>query len=72
MPSDKLVLKGLQQWDGIKLAEVWSEFCWYLAAEGVVREDMLSERNAGIYHQLRNELLRRGMQLRLPHGSWSS
>jgi hypothetical protein len=68
----KAFFHGLQQWDNVKLTEVWGEFCWHLAREGVVQQDMLSVGDQAIYQELRNELLRRGMQLRWPYGSWSS
>jgi hypothetical protein len=68
----KAVFPGIQRWDNVKLAEVWAEFRWHLAREGVYHEEQMSEANRTVYHLLRNELGRRGLNLRPPYGSESS
>jgi hypothetical protein len=66
------IFPGLAGWDNIKLAEVWREFIWDVRARGIESFDQLSEHNREVYNLLRNEQIRRGVQLSLPYGSESS
>jgi hypothetical protein len=55
----------IQQWDNVRLAEVWREFLWFCAQADVTSTEQMSERNKRVYAQLQAEQARRGVQLSL-------
>jgi hypothetical protein len=68
MGTKRAIFPGLARWDNVKLVEVWSEFKWYLAREGLTRYDELGEANQAVYTALVNEMTRRGLNLSGPYG----
>lgn len=58
-------LGDIRTWDNVKLREVWQEFRWACAREGITQVAELSDYNLCVYHQLRMERARRGEQLAL-------
>ncbi len=58
-------LGSIKGWDNVKLREVWQEFRWHCAREGITEVAQLSDYNLCVYHQLRMERARRGEQLGL-------
>jgi hypothetical protein len=69
--TKRAIFPGLVRWDNVKLVEVWAEFKWHLAREGLTRYDELGEANQAVYKALVNELTRRGLSLTGPYGSSS-
>lgn len=70
--SKRAIFPGLATWDNIKLAEVWREFIWHIRASGIQSVEQMSPHNREVYNLLRNEQIRRGVQLTLPYGVESS
>jgi len=66
--ADKKVFPDIVQWDWIKLREVWQEFNWHVRKCGARELGHLSAHNQRVYHELKNELNRRGEQLSLFYG----
>lgn len=56
-------LKGVAQWDNVKLMEVWREFLWHCQLSGRPRSYYLSDYDRRVRDQLVSEMVKRDISL---------